>query len=550
MGSRSRNLKRGAAVVVFYSALTVFFTWPLAPDLSSQVIAHFDPPFSAWRLARLVHNMAGGEPLFDGEIFWPARQTLAYSDAMLAPAVFAWPLLAIGLTPLAVLNVFTLGGVAGSAAAAYVLARRLTGSTGGAVVAGLVFAFAPYRRDHLQHLELQWAFWMPLALWAWHRALDGGRARDGLLCAVFVLLQLLSSIYYGMFLAVTMAVVCPLTLVWRRGRVGRGALVGLVAGAVVVAVAAAVYHRPYALARELVGERDPAETARYSADASSYLAATPDNVLYGALTKSLGSNEKRLFPGITPIALSIAALVPPVPPVALIYGAAMAVAWDASLGPSGRVYPQLRSWLPAFRIVRAPARFAIIVLLGMSVLTAIGLARIARMASGRFVIVAAGAMLMLEYCATPLTVQWIPREPPQLYAWLSWQPRQVMLELPVPRATDLPLHDAFYMYAQTWHWQPLANGYSGHYTLAYMDLLNALVGFPDQRASAAMARTGIERVILHRELFRPGEYVPIIKALDSHPDFRLVSVATDHLGEARVYAFLPGLAPTPASKYD
>src|SRR4029450_10523052 len=110
-----------------------------------------------------------------------------------------------------------------------------------------------------------------------------------------------------------------------------------------------------------------------------------------------------------------------------------------------------------------------------------------------------------------------------------------------PRPTELPLHDAFYMYAQTWHWQPLANGYSGHYTLAYMDLLNALVGFPDQRASAAMARTGIERVILHRELFRPGEYVPIIKALDSHPDFRLVSVATDHLGEARVYAFLPGL---------
>ena len=313
------------------------------------MIAHFDPPFSAWRLARVVHNVSNGRPLFDGEIFWPARQTLAYSDAMLAQAVFAWPLLAIGLTPLAVLNVLTLAGVAGSATAAYVLARRLTGNTGGAVVAGLVFAFAPYRRDHLQHLELQWALWTPLALWAWHRALDGGRARDGLLCAAFVLLQLLSSVYYGLFLAVAMAVICPLTLMWRRGRLGRGALGGLVAGAVVVAVAAAAYHRPYALARELVGERDLDETARYSADVSSYLAATPDNLLYGALTQSLGDNEKRLFPGITPIALSIVALIPPVQPVALIYGAAMAVAWDASLGTSGRVYPLLRAWLPPFR---------------------------------------------------------------------------------------------------------------------------------------------------------------------------------------------------------
>ena len=332
---RFSSVKRGAAVVLFYSAFAVFFTWPLASDLSTRVIAHFDPPFSAWRLARVVHNIGRGGPLFDGEIFWPAQQTLAYSDAVPVQAAFAWPLLAAGLTPLTVLNLLTLAGVAGSATAAYLLARRLTGSTAGAIVAGLVFAFAPYRRDHLKHLELQWAMWTPLALWAWHRALDGGRARDGLLCAAFVLLQLLSSIYYGLFLAVAMAVDLPAhpdaaaRPPWAR------ALGGLVAGAVVVAVAAAAYQRPYALARELVGERDLDETARYSADMSSYFAATPDNLLYGAITESLGANEKRLFPGITPIALSIVALVPPIQPVALIYGAVMAVAWDASLGHVG-----------------------------------------------------------------------------------------------------------------------------------------------------------------------------------------------------------------------
>ena len=230
LSPRSWGVRRGAAVGLFYSALTVCFTWPLAPDLSTRLVAHFDPPFSAWRLARVVHNVSEGRPLFDGEIFWPARQTLAYSDAMLAQAVLAWPLLASGLTPLAVLNVLTLAGVAGSATAAYVLARRISGHTGGALVAGLVFAFAPYRRDHLQHLELQWALWTPLALWAWHRALDGGRARDGLLCAAFVLLQMLSCIYYGVFLAVALTVIGPLTLVWRRGRLKCGALGGLAAG--------------------------------------------------------------------------------------------------------------------------------------------------------------------------------------------------------------------------------------------------------------------------------------------------------------------------------
>jgi hypothetical protein len=541
---------RGADVVLFYSIVTVWFTWPLAPGLATRVVAHFDPPFSAWRLARVVHNAREGHPLFDGEIFWPAPLTLAYSDAMLAPATLAWPLLAAGLPPLAVANLLMLASIVGSAAAAYVLARRLSGHTGSAVVAGLVFAFAPYRRDHAQHLELQFALWTPLALWAWHRALERGTARDGLLCAACLLLQLLSCVYYGLFLAVALAVICPLTLIARRRGLGKGALAGLAVGLFVVAAAAAAYRQPYALARDLVGERDLVETARYSADPSSYLAATPDNILYGSLTSPLGDNEKRLFPGLTPMALSVAALIPSPTSIALIYGTAAVVAWDASLGTSGRVFPLLRDWLTPFRSVRAPARFAMLVLLGLSVLTAIGLSQLARRFPRRSVAmttIAAGLVIM-EYCTAPLVVQTIPTERPPVYEWLNQQPRQVTLELPTPRATALPLHDAFYMYAQTWHWQPLANGYSGHYTDAYIDLLKALVGLPDALSSRVMARIGIQRVILHRELFPARQYDALVEALAADPDYDLLRVTTDHLGEARVYAFVPGFGPRDGAK--
>ena len=157
---------------------------------------------------------------------------------------------------------------------------------------------------------------------------------------------------------------------------------------------------------------------------------------------------------------------------------------------------------------------------------------------------------MLEYSAAPLTIQTIPSERPPVYDWVSTQPRQVTLELPVPLPTALPLHDAFYMYAQTWHWQPLANGYSGYYTQDYLNLLEALLGLPDARSSGAMARTGIQRVILHRELFRRGEYDALVRALEVHPDYHLHTITTDHLGEARVYAFLPGFGPTDAATYD
>ena len=97
--------------------------------------------------------------------------------------------------------------------------------------------------------------------------------------------------------------------------------------------------------------------------------------------------------------------------------------------------PLLRAWLPPFRSLRAPARFAMIVLLGLSVLTAIGLARLARTSSRRRRALAAAALIVLEYSTAPLTIQTIPRERPPVYTWVSEQPRQVTLELPVPLPT-------------------------------------------------------------------------------------------------------------------
>ncbi len=83
----------------------------------------------------------------------------------------------------------------------FVLVNRLTRNRAAGVIAGIIFAFAPYRFEHYMHMELQWTIWMPLALWAVHRTIDSGRWQHGLQAGVFVALQMLSSVYYGIFLA-------------------------------------------------------------------------------------------------------------------------------------------------------------------------------------------------------------------------------------------------------------------------------------------------------------------------------------------------------------
>jgi len=534
-----------ASVLLLYTLISVVFTWPLVTGLAGLAPAHFDPPFTAWRLGWIAHQIGDPGHLFDGNIFWPDRRTLAYSDAVLLQGLLGAPLAALGVNPNAIANLLILLALATSAFFAYLLAARLTGHRGAAFVAGLVFAFSSYRRVHLPHLELQWAQWMPLALWAWHRLLDTGRMRDGLLCAAAVLLQVLSSLYYAVFLAMGLAIVGATTLIARRGRLAAPALVGLCAGAVIAAGVAVSYAKPYAYARARVGDRSIEETTRYSATPASFLTVSPDSVVYRAVLPHDGEGETELFPGITPVLLAGVALVPPTTATAVAYGLSLLAAGDMALGTNGTIFPAARKHVGALRALRAPARFGILVQLALGVLAAMGLARAAarwpRVAPT--LVVASSCLVMVEYANGPLQVQRLPVRPPPVYAWLATQPKLVTLELPTPPRNALPLHDPFYMYASTWHWQPLVNGYSGHYSARYVELTEALPDLPGPKSIAALTSMGVQRILLHEKLFPQGVYPPLIGAIEGDPMFHLETVSADHLGEVRVYAFLPGFGP-------
>lgn len=542
---RDRPWAVGVAVFLLYTVLSVVFTWPIATEPAALSPNHIDPPFTAWRLSWIAHHLWHPGNLFDGNIFWPDKRTLAYSDAVLLQGILGAPFIAMGVPPMAVVNGLTILALASSAFFAYLLAHRLTGHRGAAIVAGLVFAFSSYRRVHLNHLELQWAQWMPLALWAWHRLLDTGRMRDGLLCALAIALQVLSSLYYAMFLAIGLAVIAVVTLVSRRGRIAGPALVGLTAGAVVVAAIAAAYRVPYDYARERLGDRSVEETSRYSARPHNFLTVTRDSLLYRDVLSHEGEGETELFPGVTPVLLAGAALVPPITATAIAYGATLGVSADLALGPNGFLYPGLRERIGSLKALRAPGRFGILVQLALGVLASLGLARMARRwpRAGGWLIAAACVLIVAEYATGPLDVQRLPVKPSPVYRWLATEPKLVTLELPTPPPQALPYADPFYMYASTWHWQPLVNGYSGHYSRRYLDIVEVMPELPDDAAVEELTRRGVQRILVHEGLFPAGRYPPLIMKLEGHPMFHLENVSEDHLGEVRVYAFLPGFGP-------
>src|SRR5436190_15641616 len=116
-----------------------------------------DPLFSAWRIARLAHQLAH-EPRhpFDGNILYPLPYTLTLSDATFLQAMLAAPFVLAGADPLIVANALTMMAFPLCGLAFFYAGWRLTGEPYAGIVAGLLGAWYPFHAEHYSHLELHW----------------------------------------------------------------------------------------------------------------------------------------------------------------------------------------------------------------------------------------------------------------------------------------------------------------------------------------------------------------------------------------------------------
>ncbi len=532
---------RFVQATVLFTLLTVVMTWPQAARLTTDAWQHEDVFFNMWRLGWFAHALAKSPVhVLDGNIFYPEPRTLTYSDAMVVESVVAAPMLWAGVPPVLVHNLMMLGGIVLSAAGVFMLAATLTGSRTAGATAGIVFAFVPYRFDHFMHLELQWTVWIPWTFWALHRTFETGSLREAVLLGLFVTLQFLSSIYYGLFLIV-LVTVCALFLLCgvRRGEM-RSRIAALAVAGGTTALLVAPYAIPYIAARQSLGPRPEAQIVMFSARPSSYRAATNTNYLYGDRSARMGRSERRLFPGILPTLLAVVGLLLySATNQTLMYLIGLVTAFEMSFGLNGYTFRFLYQYVPAFDGLRAPARAGIFVIFFLAVLAASGQAALERtfgIRIKRALMVVVPAILLLEYWVAPLPLVPYPTAAPPLYQWLKTQPAGVVAEFPMPQLDELPAHEPRYAYMSTFHQMPLINGYSGHYPDSYLDRLYRLRTMPDDSALQTLVAANVRYVILHNGLYRRGAAEQVYWTLKRHSRFREVGHFDDELGGAEVFA--------------
>jgi hypothetical protein len=183
------------------------------------------------------------------------------------------------------------------------------------------------------------------------------------------------------------------------------------------------------------------------------------------------------------------------------------------------IYAPFHDFVPGFDGLRVPARFAMIVALGLSGLAGLGAATIARRRHGTAAVALFTALAIAESWAAPIPLNENSTEykqgglaplpgnlaigsaTPAVYRFAAQLPKSsALLELPFGEVA----FEARYMFYSTSHWLPLVNGYSGgapdEYGL-WAEQLKEVTEAPDAAWQAILASRATQ-VVVHE-----GSYV-------------------------------------------
>lgn len=298
-----------------YLVIALAATWPLARGLGRDVPWDLGDPMLvmwvlAWDCEQLLAILAGDvsriATFFDANIFYPAPLTLAYSEHFLGQAVQILPLYAITKNPILCYNLLFLSTFVLSALGTFLFVREVTGDARAAFVAGLLFAFAPYRMPQGPHLQVLSSQWMPLALYGFRRYFDSGRALPLAGAAAALVAQNLSCLYYMMYFTPFAAAYVAWEAVQRRMWRTPKVVASLGIAAIAVLLVSVPFLLPYAAVRETLElARTRGETIRYSADVYSYATASSGQILWGSTVRAFPKPEGDLFPGLATLVLAL-----------------------------------------------------------------------------------------------------------------------------------------------------------------------------------------------------------------------------------------------------
>ena len=267
----------GCLTFVAAAGAILLLTWPWAAHFSGEFLAHWDPPFHAWKLEFMARNILRGDLFLtnsEANVLYPHAgalyfEALQWPPALLAAALFRWTAWPSELVYHVVLVIFW----ALSAPCMYALLRELGLGRAAAGCGSLLFCTLPHRISYMVEFQMQLIFALPLFYLFLLRFLRRQRVADGIGLACAWWLQAVCELYQAVFLLLTAPFIVAACLsAARRRLLSRRFWIAAGAG---LLTAGALLHpllTPYLLQRSSGAmQRSITEVVHHSAQPLGYL---------------------------------------------------------------------------------------------------------------------------------------------------------------------------------------------------------------------------------------------------------------------------------------
>jgi hypothetical protein len=524
--------------IVIFVALAVLHTWPIASAPHRLSLNHnADAQLNAWNVSWIAHTVPTDPGRFwQGNIFQPGEQALTFSEPLVVPALIGAPVLWMGGSPVLMVNVLLIAGLAGTGLAGWWVVRRWTGSANAGLVAGALLAFNPHLLTRLPHLQAAHAWGLILACYFADQAIR----RRGPWWPLVMIWPVVAatSLHWLLFSAGAVVLLAIVTLVETRNLAGVVRLATATVAGTVLALPVLWPHLTGGVTRPL------SQVTDFSATPAGYL--TSMSRMHEAWTaRFLTTDINVFFPGVVALGLAVMGVAASrrrsATPEArtrvhwlLILAAAGVV---LSLGTATPLYGWLYGLVPPLQGIRAAARFGMWYLLAVAVLAGVATAWLEQCLQASrvpWMVALLLAAVTMENVMAPVRTTAFDGVP-KVYDVVAEARAPVLLaEFPL-YPPDGVFQNGEYVLNAAHHWQPVVNGYSGLTPMSYRERARTLWFFPDQEAVDTLIQLGATHAMVHLEHF--GHDAPtVIRALEGRAGLRLL--AADRIGH-RLYQILP-----------
>ena len=531
------------AVIAFlaYSAMAVAYTLPLITHLGTGFLHGVDSDDAfqeAWVVSWVQHALlTNPAALYNAPIFYPAKTALAYIDSMLPVAIVLLPVRLVTSNAAVTYNIAVISSFPLSAICMYAWVNHLVHDSRGAFLAGLIYAYCPYRLRHIEHLNMLSAECIPLTLLCFDMARKRGGKLAWLGFGLSLVLGAVTSLYYTAFALVGLVFYAAVLRLRGQLRILPGTLRDMWPFLLSLPLFAAVLWPYVSITNTSTGPRRLQDMVFFAADVHDFLHTGPQNLLLGwsdgMWRLSPLDTRQYLFPGFVAMGLALLACrrgrpaarngrqdvadTSPSARTLVIVAALLAI---LSLGPYLKLFgtftfgslgkiplPYLAFYdlLPPLRGMRDVGRYGQVAMAFLAAASALGLGRLLagrRPWTARLIFVAAVFLLVVESWSVqqPLVKVQSGAAVPPVYSWLDRQPSGTVLELPIcdqHLPWSICTEEFIYMYYQTYHWHPLVNGWAGSYPRDWAARSSALESFPSDQAWTLIKRLDVRYLIVH-----------------------------------------------------